>query len=88
MPTNVKIRVSTKYCTICSDQMELKLLPKFVFIKGADVVQRIEMETESLGTEGRMLRMEYVAIVFLDVRTDELDRMPFLNPFAFRNYNS
>ena len=59
-----------------SDQMELKVLSKFVFIQGADVVQRIKMDTESLGTEGRMLRVDYVSIVLLKVRgNDELDRI-------------
>ena len=56
--------------------MELKVLSKFVFIQGADVVQRIKMDTESLGTEGRMLRVDYVSIVLLKVRgNDELDRI-------------
>ena len=80
--------VSTKYCTVCLDQMELEILSKFVFIQGAIVVQRIKMEMESLGTMGRILLVDTVAIVLLDMRTDELDRMPFLNPFAFRNSNS
>ena len=68
--------------------MELEILSKFVFIQGAIVVQRIKMEMESLGTMGRILLVDTVAIVLLDMRTDELDRMPFLNPFAFRNSNS